>query len=130
MTTYSSWFRIDDRRPPILVAERLSWRVLLLGWLGLVMQGSWIAGLLAGAASLLLLGAVQAAHLPLLPFWAGLHLMLGLSAADIRAWELRLNGLAAGPVVVAHGREAALLRLLERHPTIACPPGNPAGASS
>ncbi|MBB2170165.1 hypothetical protein HLH36_17765 [Gluconacetobacter aggeris] len=126
MTSYSTWFRTDDRLPPILVAERLSWRVLLLGWLGLVIQGSWIAGLLAGTTSLLLLDAVRAAHLPLLPFWAGLHLLLGLCAADIREWELRLNGLAAGPVIVAQGREAALLRLLERNPTLARTRGNPA----
>ncbi|MFW7269791.1 hypothetical protein ACMAUO_17890 [Gluconacetobacter sp. Hr-1-5] len=128
MTTYTTWFRADDRRPPVLVAERLSWRVLLLGWLGLVIQGSWIAGLLGGAGSLILLGAVQATHLPFLPFWAGLHLLLGLCAADIRAWELRLNGLIAGPVVVAQGREAALLRLLERNPTLARTRGNMAEA--
>ncbi|GBR04976.1 hypothetical protein GLI01_34090 [Gluconacetobacter liquefaciens] len=128
MTTYTTWFRADDRRPPVLVAERLSWRVLLLGWLGLVIQGSWIAGLLAGAGSLILLSAVQTAHLPLLPFWAGLHLLLGLCAADIRAWELRLNGLAAGPIVVARGHEAALLRLLERNPTLARTRGNMAEA--
>ncbi|MFS3136906.1 hypothetical protein ACLRDC_16305 [Gluconacetobacter sacchari] len=130
MTTYSSWFRTDGRRPPILVAERLSWRVLLLGWLGLVIQGSWIAGLLAGAASLILLGAVAALHLPVPPFWIGLHLLLGLCAADIREWELRLNGLAAGPVVVAPGREAALLRLLERNPTLARTRGETAEASA
>nr|WP_220790444.1 hypothetical protein [Gluconacetobacter takamatsuzukensis] len=111
-----------------MVADRLSWRVLLLGWLGLVIQGSWIAGLLAGAASLALMGAVEVAHLPLLPFWAGLHLLLGLNTADIRAWELRLNGLAAGPIIVAQGREAALLRLLERNPTLARTRGTTAEA--
>ncbi|CAP54015.1 hypothetical protein [Gluconacetobacter diazotrophicus] len=118
MTTYSSWFRAEGNRPPVLVAERLSWRVLILGWLGLVLQGSWIAGLLAGAASLVLTLVVGHTALAV-PLWLGMHLALGLCAADIREWELRLNGLTAGPVVLARGRDAALLRLLDRHPEIA-----------
>jgi hypothetical protein len=120
MTTWSSWFRAEGRRPPVLVAERLSWRVLILGWLGLVLQGSWIAGLLAGSASLLLTLAVGNTALAV-PLWLGMHLALGLCAADIREWELRLNGLTAGPVVLAHGRDAALLRLLDRYPEVATP---------
>ncbi|NVN10405.1 MULTISPECIES: hypothetical protein [Nguyenibacter] len=120
MTTYSSWFRAQGARPPVLVGERLSWRVLLLGWLGLVLQGSWIAGLLAGAASLVLM-AVAGHGMPAIALWVGLHLGLALCAADIRTWELRLNGLTAGPVVVAKGRDAAMLRLLDRYPQTMVP---------
>ncbi|GBQ26313.1 hypothetical protein HLH34_16510 [Gluconacetobacter azotocaptans] len=126
MTTYSSWFRAEGSRPPVLVAERLSWRVLVLGWVGLVLQGSWIAGLLAGAATLAVWAALGHSTL-IAPVWLGLHLGLALCAADIREWELRLNGLTAGPVVVAPGIEAALLRLLERHPGILAPRAATAG---
>nr|WP_220790147.1 hypothetical protein [Gluconacetobacter tumulisoli] len=109
-----------------MVAERLSWRVLVLGWFGLLLQGCWIAGLLAGAVSLATWALLGHSAL-IAPVWLGLHLGLALCTGNIREWELRLNGLTAGPVVVAPGAEAALLRLLERHPGILAPRAATAG---
>ncbi len=120
MRLYSSHFRAasaDRERPPLLVKEGLSWPCLLLGWIGLLLSGSWIAALLVAAASLLI--ALLLRHLAGgWPIAAGLQLLLGLFANDLRRWELGLRGFIAGPLVAGRDAEAALLRLLDRRPEL------------
>ncbi len=120
MRLYSSHFRntpADAERPPLLVKEGLSWPCLLLGWIGLLLSGSWVAALLTGAASLLT--ALLLRHLVAgWPIAAGLQLLLGLFGNDLRRWELGLRGFIAGPLVAGRDAEAALLRLLDGRPEL------------
>ncbi len=120
MRLYSSHFRAepaDREQPPLLVKEGLSWPCLLLGWIGLLLSGSWIAALLVAAASLLT--ALLLHHLAgSWPIAAGLQLLLGLCGNDLRRWELGLRGFVAGPLVAGRDAEAALLRLLDGRPEL------------
>ena len=58
MRIYSAHFhpRSSPRaeQPPVLVGEGFSWSCLILGWIGLLLSGSWIAALLAAAVTLVL----------------------------------------------------------------------------
>ncbi len=104
-------------RPPVLVKEGFSWPCLILGWVGLLLQGSWITGLLAGGSGLALAALLR-------PVGAGwivlvvLHVLLAWFGNDLRGWELRLRGLLPGPLVGGRGAEDALLRLLDRRPEL------------
>jgi len=118
---YSAYFHPADStrtdRPPVLVKEGISWPCLVLGWIGLLLSGSWIAALLAGAASFALGTAFR--HVSgVWPLLAGLQLLLALFANDLRRWELRLRGFVPGPVVAGRDPEAALLRLLDSRPEL------------
>jgi hypothetical protein len=104
-------------RPPVLVKEGISWPCLFLGWIGLLLAGSWISALLAGAVGFLLLALLR----PVSGAWpvlAGLQVLIALFANDLRRWELRLHGLVPGPVVGGRDSDAALLRLLDRRPEL------------
>lgn len=121
MRLYSVYFHPPGstraERPPVLVKEGVSWPCLVLGWIGLLLSGSWIAALLIGAASLLLAAVLR--HVGgVWPLLAGLQLLLALFANDLRRWELRLRGFIPGPVVAGRDPEAALLRLLDRRPEL------------
>ena len=121
MRLYSAYFHPSDstraERPPVLVKEGISWPCLILGWIGLLLSGSWIAALLVGAASLVLTAIFR--HVGgAWPLLAGLQLLLALFANDLRRWELRLRGFVVGPVVAGRDAEAALLRLLDIRPEL------------
>jgi hypothetical protein len=104
-------------RPPVLVKEGISWPCLFLGWIGLLLAGSWVAALLVGAASIALLALLR--HVSgSWPVLAGLQLLIALFANDLRRWELRLRGFVPGPVVGGRDFDAALLRLLDRRPDL------------
>jgi len=113
---YDSFFYPEGSRkagqPPRLVKDGMCWPCLFLGWLGLLVLGSWLSALLAGTATLILL-TLSAAVQPGWPILVGFNLLLALFGNDLRRWELGLRGLARGPVVAGTGRDAALLRLLD-----------------
>ncbi|ATU72161.1 hypothetical protein SXCC_04067 [Gluconacetobacter sp. SXCC-1] len=117
MTFYSALLPPDqadgpDARP-VMVACRLSWLVLVAGWLGLVLRGCIISGFVAGGGFILLR---QVLPLTLaLPLLAGGHLFLALNAAELRQWELRLRGYRPARGVYATGPQAALLRWMEQN---------------
>ena len=121
MRLYSAYFHPLDStradRPPVLVKEGISWPCLVFGWLGLLSSGSWVAALLAGAASLVIAAALRDVG-GAWPLLAGLQLLLALFANDLRGWELRLRGFLPGPVVAGRNPEAALLRLLDARPEL------------
>jgi hypothetical protein len=118
---YSAYFHpahsMRTERPPVLVKEGISWSCLVLGWIGLLLRGSWIAAFLVAAASVVL--AASAGRVAgLWPVLAGLQLLLALFAHDLCRWELRLRGFVPGPIVAGHNAEAALLRLLDCRPEL------------
>ena len=125
MRLYSSHFVVPDPRPnpgaaprerwPVMVRDGFCWSGLVLGWLVFLRPGSWLLAALTGLVSLLigLAGGRVPGAWTLLP---GLHLAIALFAADWRRWELGLAGTVPGPIVAAASPEAALLRLLDRHP--------------
>ncbi len=121
MRLYSTHFRPHAspraEQPPVLVKEGLSWPCLFLGWIGLLLSGSWIAALLVAVASLALGFALR----PLTGAWpilAGMQLLLALFANDLHRWELGLHGFIRGPIVAGRDREGALLRLLDAKPEL------------
>lgn len=99
---------------PVMVASRLSWLVLLCGWVGLLLRGCPVSGLLAGGASVLV--GILAPLGIALPLLGGMHLFLALSTPDLRQWELRLRGYRPIRGVYAPDRRAALLRWMDRNP--------------
>ena len=121
MRLYSTHFHASDsmtpERPPLLVREGISWPCLVLGWMGLLLSGSWIAAFLIAAASV----ALGLALRPLTGGWpvlAGAQLLLALFANDLRRWELGLRGFIPGPIVSGRNPDAALLRLLDCRPDL------------
>lgn len=98
---------------PVMVACRMSWLVLLSGWLGLVLQGCIVSGFVAGGGFILLRQFLPPALA--LPFVAGGHLLLALNAAELRQWELRLRGYRPAAGVYATGPQAALLRWMDQN---------------
>ena len=115
MRLYSTHLRAEAA--PRLVKEGFSWPCLFLGWIGLLLSASWIAGLLAGAVFLALGGLLRSLH-GLWPVFAGLQVLLALFANDLRRWELGLRGFVAGPLVSGHDTNAALVRLLDLRPDL------------
>lgn len=99
---------------PVMVAERMSWLVLLCGWVGLMLRGCPVSGLLAGGTSILIGRLASPAYA--LPLLAGFHLLLALYASDLRQWELRLRGYRPARGVYATSPRAALLRWMDRAP--------------
>ncbi|ARW16901.1 hypothetical protein [Komagataeibacter europaeus] len=96
---------------PVMVAWRMSWLVLLCGWVGLLLRGCWISGLIAGGAAIMI---GRLLPLPVaLPLLGGLHLILALNAPDLRQWELRLRGYRPARGVYATDPKAALLRWMD-----------------
>ncbi|WP_428395049.1 hypothetical protein [Lichenicoccus sp.] len=119
MRLYSTHFRAQAA--PVLVKEGFSWPCLFLGWIGLLLSASWIAGLLAGAVFLAFGGLLRPLHGMLHAVWpvfAGLQVLLALFANDLRRWELGLRGFVAGPLVSGHDADAALVRLLDLRPDL------------
>ncbi len=92
-----------------LVPERFSWGALFLGPLWFAAVGAWLPALLVVA-----LWALCGAVFP--PAVAAVVVLQGLLGQDLRRWSLRRRGLAMAGVVVAHGRDAALARLLDARP--------------
>ncbi len=121
MRLYTAYFHPSDstraERPPVMIKEGISWPCLILGWIGLLLAGSWISALLVVAVSLVLWLAAR--HVSgLWPILGGLQLLLAFFANDLRRWELRLRGFIPGPVVAGPDPETALLRLLDRRPEL------------
>ncbi|GAB6966916.1 hypothetical protein JCM25156A_09530 [Komagataeibacter kakiaceti JCM 25156] len=99
---------------PVMVADRMSWLVLLCGWVGLGLRGCPISALVAGGAGILIWQlAPPACTVALL---AGLHLLLALCWPDLRQWELRLRGYRPTRGVYAPSPRAALLRWMDHDP--------------
>nr|WP_255663216.1 hypothetical protein [Komagataeibacter sp. FNDCR2] len=99
---------------PVMVAERMSWLVLLCGWVGLGLRGCPVSALVAGGASILI-GAFAPVAV-LLPLLAGFHLLLALCMPGLRQWELRLRGYRPTRGVYATSPRAALLRWMDHDP--------------
>ncbi|AHI26399.1 hypothetical protein BGC31_12200 [Komagataeibacter xylinus] len=96
---------------PVMVAWRMSWLVLLCGWVGLLVRGCWTSGLIAGGMSLLATWLLPPSLA--VPLLGGLHLVLALNAPDLRQWELRLRGYRPARGVYATDPKAALLRWMD-----------------
>ena len=91
-----------------LVPERFCWSGLLFGPFSLAIGGAWATALL------LVLAWWAALHWQVrLVAWA-LPIATGLFGFDWRRLELRLGGWVPSGVVAGHGRDDALLRLLDR----------------
>ncbi|PZW46613.1 uncharacterized protein DUF2628 [Humitalea rosea] len=112
------------RRPSVvphgglaLVPESVPLLALLLPLLWLLWHRCWLAALL------FLIATVAVLLLPLGPLagWvtAGLHLLTGLSAQDIRRWSLARHGRPAIAVVEGADEESAMFRLLTQRPDLA-----------
>jgi len=114
---YISMFR--SGQPPTLIKQGLSWRVLIFGWIGLLLHGAWISGLIAGAASLLCGLSVHGGTAIALTL--ATHLGLATFTSELRIWECRLGGATPGPTIAATTRDAAFQRLCDQHPTIVQP---------
>lgn len=94
-----------------MVQDGFSWRVLFFGWLGLLTYGAWISALLTGAVTVLLYQF--APSFALFPALLGLHVALAVFTAEIRLWELRLNGWFPASPVAAPSLDLALLRWID-----------------
>ena len=110
-----------------MVQNGFSWRVMFFGWLGLLTYGAWISGLLAAAASILL-------HVFIASRWdiaiiVGIHAVLATFTAEIRLWEMRLNGRQMGPPIPAPSKDIALIRWADRHTSPVSPPEFPCASS-
>ncbi len=121
MKLYSSHFHPPTSpragAPPVLVKEGVSWRCIVLGWLGLLVTGAWMPALLVGAVSLPVLALSR--HFP--GHWAvllGVNILVAFFANDLRRWDLRLRGFTVGPLVAGRDAGAALLRLLDHRPEL------------
>jgi len=100
-----------------LVPETVPLLAILLPLLWLLWHRCWLAALM------FLLASLAIALLPLGPvaIWigAGLHVLTGLSAQDIRRWTLARHGRAMVAVVAGANEDAAMFRLLAQHPDLA-----------
>ncbi len=121
MKLYSAHFHADDSRkagrPPVLIKEGLCWPCLLFGWVGLLLLGSWVPALLAGAVSVALAALLHGVTGGW-PVFVGWRLLIVLFGNDWRRWELGLRGLRTGALVAGRDRDTALLRLLDRQPEL------------
>ena len=118
MRLYSTHFAAGQTGAlPVLVKEGVCWPCLLLGWIGLLLAGSWTLALLAGAITFglvtLLHGTAEA-----WPVLAGWQLVVGVFANDWRRREFRWRGFAQGPLVAGRTADGALLRLLDQRPDL------------
>lgn len=98
-------------RLPVAVADRFSWWTLVFGWLALLRPTAWIAGLLAGALTLVLhhwLGHSRWWW----PVLAALHLSLASFLPEIRRWQLALSGWRCTGRTLASSEAAALDRVV------------------
>jgi len=108
---YTAHVAPNDRLP-VMVPDGLSLRVLVFGWVGLILHGAWMPGFLAGAATIGL-------HLLAVPagiafaVTASLHLGLAAFTPEIRRWDLRTRGFRACDVIAAPNRDSALLRFMD-----------------
>lgn len=114
MTFYATWAPPErpDAMAATLVPQRMSWLVLVLGWPGLLARGAFVSGLMAGGLTLMA-WAIVPHGVPLFVLLAAMHVLAGICAADILAWELRLRGLVPGPVIMATNASDARLRLVQ-----------------
>lgn len=100
-------------REPVLVQEGFSLGAFLFGpaWL-LLGWGAWIVALACFAATLGL------EETRLVPGWAGfaLPVLFGVFGRDLVRLDLRIRGWRVTHVVAAPDGDAALLRLIDRHP--------------
>jgi len=112
---------------PVMVQNGFSWRVMFFGWLGLLTYGAWISGLLAAAVSILL-------HVFIASLWdvaiiVGIHAVLATFTAEIRLWEMRINGRQMGLPIPAPSKDIALIRWADRHTSPVSPPEFPCASS-
>ncbi|QDH17861.1 hypothetical protein [Swingsia samuiensis] len=100
---------IDPRKQklPILVKEGFSWRVLLLGWVGLLTYGNYLSALLAGAGTFLIHSYIEGTSEGLTII--ALHVILAVYTSEIRLWEMRIRGREIGPPIWATSKDTALM---------------------
>jgi len=103
--------------PPVMVREGFSWGALLFGPLWLAVHRAWIAAILDGAVTALIV--VLASGWLLVTLFAAQILLLGLSGHDIRRWSLDHRGYLLAQVVAARTEIEALQHLLTRRPDMA-----------
>lgn len=102
---------------PILVPEGFSWLAMIFGPLWLAAHRAWIP-----AAIVLALDVIGAFLLPEpLSFVldAGLAILVGLSAHDLRRWSIENRGYLLTHVIAAGDEAEALGRLLTGRPDLA-----------
>ena len=102
---------------PILVPEGFSWLAMIFGPLWLAVHRAWIP-----AAIVLALDVIGAFLLPEpLSFVldAGLAILVGLSAQDLRRWSIENRGYLLTHVIAAGDEAEALGRLLTGRPDLA-----------
>ncbi len=102
---------------PILVPEGFSWLAMIFGPLWLAVHRAWIP-----AAIVLALDVIGAFLLPEpLSFVldAGLAILVGLSAHDLRRWSIENRGYLLTHVIAAGDEAEALGRLLTGRPDLA-----------
>lgn len=92
-----------------LVPQGFSWLVFILGSFGLILQKSWIYGLI-----ILSLCCVFSVWMhPTLPIILLVHFILGCFAFSLQRKELTLSGWHFKTVIAAPNKQSALLRFLD-----------------
>jgi hypothetical protein len=99
-----------------LVPEGFSWAALLFGPLWLLAYGIWLPGLGALLLFASCFALVPADAMALIP---ACHVLLGLTAHDVRRWALQRRALLLVGVVVAADWDDAQRRLWALRPDLA-----------
>ncbi|MDI2090503.1 hypothetical protein [Commensalibacter oyaizuii] len=97
-----------------LVPEGFSWLVLVLGAIGLLLQKSWIHGLIFLSIYCSLRFWLHPPFVILLIF----HFGMACFAYQFKRTELQLSGWKIKTVITGKNKQSALLRLLDRHPDL------------
>ncbi len=102
---------------PILVREGFSWLALIFGPLWLAAYRAWIPAVIVLAVDVMVSVLVPTPLAFVLD--AGLAVLVGLSAQDLRRWSIDSRGYLLTHVIAARDEAEALGRLLTGRPDLA-----------
>ena len=106
---------LDPDRDLVLVNEGFCWPAFLFSVVWALWHRLWLVTLITVFALVVLAFAVAVAG----PAAAGLALIIGVVANDLRRWTLKRRGFVETGVVAGRDRDAAERRFLEGDPGLA-----------